>query len=434
LPRGTTPLWASDEEVAVPESELLRQPTASNDSPPDPRVAQLLDAIDHAGPNEVVELLQGESDETIVAALVRLSPGRIDDVFWKFPKDRRQRLLAAAPPDVREQWQRNHRFPEGSIGRLMEAPVAIFRPEQTAREVIAQLEQLVKQTFVTYGWITAPDGRLEGVLAFRELLFAAPETPVRDIMVAKPFALRGDAPVTDAMKEALRRHFPIYPVCDADGRLVGVVRGQTLFEQQAFELSAQAGAMVGVEREERLGTPLVRSLRFRHPWLQLNLVTAFLAAAVVGMFEDTIDKLVVLAVFLPVLAGQSGNTGCQALAVVLRAITLGELDGRRARWAVMKEACLGLCNGTLVGLTAGAAMWWYASRQADASAGTLALVVFLAMTGSCTISGISGAVVPMILRRLGADPATASSIFLTTATDVASMGMFLSLAKMLVLS
>jgi magnesium transporter len=393
-----------------------------------------VDAVAHAGAHETCDLFARESDDVVVAVLTRLSPGRVDEIFWTLPEQRRRRLLAAAPPDVREQWLRNHRFPEGSIGRLMEAPVAVFRPEQTAREVIAQLEQLVKQTFVTYGWIVDAAGRLEGVLAFRELLFAAPDTPVRDIMVPKPFALRGDAPVTDAMKEALKRHFPIYPVCDADGRLVGVVRGQTLFEQQAFELSAQAGAMVGVEKEERLGTPLVRSLRFRHPWLQLNLLTAFLAAAVVGTFEDTIDKLVVLAVFLPVLAGQSGNTGCQALAVVLRAITLGELDSSRARRAVLKEACLGLCNGLLVGLTAGAAMWWYASRQADAAAFTLAAVVFLAMTGSCTISGVSGAVVPMILRRLGADPATASSIFLTTATDVASMGLFLSLANALVLS
>jgi magnesium transporter len=119
---------------------------------------------------------------------------------------------------------------------------------------------------------------------------------------------------------------------------------------------------------------------------------------------------------------------------VLRAITLGELDDRQARRAVLKEACLGLCNGLLVGLTAGAAMYWYASRQEDAAAFTLATVVFLAMTGSCMVSGVSGAVVPMILRRLGADPATASSIFLTTATDVASMGLFLSLANALVLS
>jgi magnesium transporter len=257
--------------------------------------------------------------------------------------------------------------------------------------------------------------------------------PISELMIKSPFALRADMPVTDAMKEAVKRHFPAYPVCDREGRLVGIVRGQALFEQQAFEISAQAGAMVGVEKEERLGTPWARSLKMRHPWLQLNLLTAFMAAAVVGGFQDTIDQLVVLAVFLPVLAGQSGNTGCQALAVVLRAITLGELDKGRATKAVLKEAALGLANGTLVGLTAGLAMYLYASTQPGQSAGTLALVVLLAMIGSCTISGVSGAIVPVILRRIGADPATASSIFLTTATDVASMGMFLSLAKWLVL-
>jgi magnesium transporter len=222
-------------------------------------------------------------------------------------------------------------------------------------------------------------------------------------------------------------------VCDDHGRLVGIVRGQTLFEQQAFEISAQAGSMVGVEKEERLSTPWPRSLRSRHPWLQLNLLTAFVAAAVVGFFQDTIDKLVVLAVFLPVLAGQSGNTGCQALAVTLRGMTLGELEVGKARALVLKEAWLGLLNGTLVGISAAIGMFVVASSQGNPHVWFLSLVTLLAMIGSCIASGISGAVVPLTLKRLGADPATASSIFLTTATDVASMGLFLGLATWLVL-
>jgi magnesium transporter len=191
--------------------------------------------------------------------------------------------------------------------------------------------------------------------------------------------------------------------------------------------------MVGVEKEERLSTPWTRSLLFRHPWLQLNLLTAFLAAAVVGAFQDTIDKLVVLAVFLPVLAGQSGNTGCQALAVTLRGLTLGELRSGRERALVMKEALLGLLNGALVGVTAGIGMFVVARLQSNPSAPLLAFVVFVAMTASCVVSGLSGALIPLTLKRLGADPATASSIFLTTATDVASMGLFLSLATVLLL-
>jgi magnesium transporter len=235
------------------------------------------------------------------------------------------------------------------------------------------------------------------------------------------------------MKKVLNRHFPVYPVCDTDGKLIGLVRGQTMFEEQAFEISAQPGQMVGVDKEERLLTPWPRSLRFRHPWLQLNLLTAFIAAAVVGVFENTLDKIVILAVFLPVLAGQSGNTGCQALAVALRGLTLGELKPGTERALVAKEALLGLLNGALVGLTAGAGMFVYASMQHNPHALVLGLIVTMAMIASCVVSGLAGALIPMGLQKIGADPATASSIFLTTMTDVCSMGIFLSLATLLLM-
>jgi magnesium transporter len=157
------------------------------------------------------------------------------------------------------------------------------------------------------------------------------------------------------------------------------------------------------------------------------------AAAVVGVFQGTIDRLVVLAVFLPVLAGQSGNTGCQALAVTLRGLTLGELRHGSGRRLVLKEGFLGLLNGALVGVSAAAGMYVVARSQANPEALLLSLVVLLAMIGSCLVSGLAGALIPLTLERLGADPATASSIFLTTATDVASMGLFLGLATLIVL-
>jgi magnesium transporter len=300
-------------------------------------------------------------------------------------------------------------------------------------QAVERLRAIVKKALVTYAWVVDAQGKLIGVVAFRELLFAKDEQPLTELMVKDPFSLKPDLPVVDAMKAALKWHLPVYPVVDGSGRLVGTVRGQSLFEHQAFELSAQAGAMVGVEKEERLATPWLRSLKMRHPWLQLNLLTAFLAAAVVGTFQSTLDQLVILAVFLPVLAGQSGNTGCQALAVALRGITLGELQPERAKAVIAKEALLGMLNGLLVGTTAGIGMLIYASLQGNDHAFLLAGIVLLAMVGACTVSGITGCVVPLTLRKFGADPATASSIFLTTATDVVSMGLFLSLATWLVL-
>lgn len=203
-------------------------------------------------------------------------------------------------------------------------------------------------------------------------------------------------------------------------------------QKRSMELSLQPGAMVGVKNEERLATSWYRSLRLRHPWLQLNLFTAFVAAAVVATFQGTIDRLLVLTVFLPVLAGQSGNTGSQALAITLRGMALGDLQSGKEKALIRKEALLGLLNGALVGLVAAAGMYAVASFQHLPSATMLSAVVFFAMIGSCIVSGVCGAFVPLVLKHFGADPVTASSIFLTTATDVVSMGMLLGLASILV--
>ena len=182
-------------------------------------------------------------------------------------------------------------------------------------------------------------------------------------MIREPFRLHPRMEVVDAMRATMVRHYPVYPVCEDDGRLVGLMRGQMLFEARSVELSLLPGSMVGVEREERLGTSWVRSFRFRHPWLQGNLLAGFFAAAVVGYFQGTINRLVALAVFLPVVIGQSSNTGVQTLAIALRGMTLGELRRGRERALILKETFLGFLNGALTGVSAGVAMYLFASLQ-----------------------------------------------------------------------
>jgi magnesium transporter len=320
-----------------------------------------------------------------------------------------------------------------TAGDLMSPPIGVFRREMTVAETIDQLRELTRAALITYCYVTDEEGRLEGVVVMRDLLLAEPDTRLEAIMLRNPFSLQDTMPLDEALKAALAKHFPVYPVSDAQGVLKGLIRGDELFAEQAIEISAQAGKMVGVEKEERLETPMKRSLLLRHPWLQINLVTAFIAAGVVGMFENTLAQLVILAVFLPVLAGQSGNTGCQALAVTLRGMTLGDLKPGSERGLVFKEATLGMFNGLLVGITAGIGMFVYATMQDEAQPLLLGAVVMVSMTIACICAGLAGALIPMSLKRLGADPATASSIFLTTASDVVSMGVFLSLATILLI-
>lgn len=393
---------------------------------------QLVARLKACPPDHVATLLVTVAPLLGFEALAELNPSFTQDILSALPDPVRQAIVASATPQLARQWELNRSFAGGTIGHFMEPTYAIFDPAISVAEATEKLRALVKIAFITYGYIVDADCKLLGLVTMRDLLLAERDATIDDIMLRDVFVFRPAMSVSEAMKLSLSRHYPVYPVCDEHGKLLGLVRGQAIFETEAFEITAQAGSMVGVDKEERISTPMLRSFMFRHPWLQLNLLTAFLAGGVVAMFQGTIDQIVVLAVFLPVLAGQSGNTGCQALAVTLRGITLGEIKNGDARKLIAKEGLLGAMNGAPVGLVSGIAMYLIADAQHSPHPFLLAMVVFMAMVGACTISGISGAIVPLTLKRYGADPATASSIFLTTATDVVSMGLLLGLATMLI--
>jgi magnesium transporter len=376
------------------------------------------------------KLLEKAETKTAMSALRLMGPHTAEKILALAPAEVKERIKSALPSEVREQWALNLTFPRESVGRLMDPVYAVFSPQMTVRQTIEELRNLVKREFITYGYVTDSKKQLIGVVVMRDLLFADPGTPLSQVMLTEPFSLRADMPLMDAMREVITRHYPVYPVTNSRGELVGAVRGGRLFEAQAIEISFQAGSMVGVEKEEKLSTPWPRSFKYRHPWLQLNLLTAFIAGAVVSIFQATIDQIVILAAFLPVLAGQSGNSGCQALAVTIRGMTLHEYKKEHMRRLLAKEGLLGLLNGGVIGLVAGVARYFLAVSQGNPLSFPLGLIVVAAMAGACVVSGIFGTIVPITLRRLGADPATASSIFLTTATDVASMGLLLLLATL----
>jgi magnesium transporter len=397
------------------------------------QLRKLVAAVQRRAPLDAFTLLDREPDETVAAVLARLPPAFATQLLLRFPEERQAAIVPEVSGELGEQWSLNLEFPEDSVGRLMSEPAGVFRPGTLVKDAIEQIRELTRTVYITYAYVTDEAERLLGVVVMRDLLLAGPDETLADIMVAQPFAFRPGTPIDEAMRAVVHRHYPVYPVCDEENRLIGLVPGYLLFEQHTFNLTAQSGRMVGVDEEEHYGTPWRRCFKWRHPWLQINLLTAFLAAAVVGGFEQTIAQVVALAVFLPVLAGQAGNTGVQALAVTVRGLTLGEFGQEAMKKLLAKEALLGAGNGALVGVPAAAAMYAYALMTGAPQAALLALTVFLAMIGSCVASGLSGVVVPLMLKRYGVDPAAASGIFVTTATDVASLGLFLGCATLLVL-
>ena len=383
-------------------------------------------------PRDAANLLVGYPEHFVEGVLELLNPAARQGVLDAMPRARREIVLAAASPENRRQWLENDRYGEGTIGRLMEPALAVFPPEATVAEAVARLRLLTSKAIITYLYVVDAEDKFVGVVVMRDMLLATPERTLGEIMIQNIFALTPDQHLVDAMRETVLRHYPVYPVVNAGRRIIGLVRGQMLFEAQTVELSAQAGAMVGVQEEERLSTSWRRSLRFRHPWLQVNLLTTFLAAAVVGSFEETIKHTAVLAAFVPVMISQCANVGCQALAISLRGLTLGELHAGRASSVAMKELWLGLLNGFLTGLTAGVGMYAIARYGGHAQPFRLAVVVVGALSISCVVAGLVGALTPVGLKRFGFDPATASSIVLTTITDLVSVAALLALAAWLV--
>jgi len=399
-----------------------------NQEPPS-RSTFLVQEILRRGQQEAANLLADESELTIVTVLALLPPAKAVALLPRFDAARRAAILTVLTPEQREQWLHNQHYPEGSVGRLMEPVVATFAPTVTVREAVERLRDMVKQAFITYGYVVDERRRLIGVLVMRELLLAEPGQPVREVMIDHPFSLKAMQQVTQVIPLVHTRHFPEYPVCDDERRIIGIVRGYALFQEHTLELSAQPGKMVGIDREEHIQTSPWRSLHLRHPWLQVNLLISFLAAGVVGLYEDTILQVIAVAAFVPVMVGQSASTGGQALAVALRGLTLGEFSHEQWHALLNKEALVGIANGALVGLTSALGMYAYASFHGHAGAGWLALIMLLAMIVSTMVSSVVGAVMPLLMKRLGFDPATAATILVGGVTRIVSIGAFLALTQ-----
>jgi magnesium transporter len=318
-----------------------------------------------------------------------------------------------------------------TLDSIATPPALIAGPDDTVAQVIEMIRAIPRDVTFTYPMVADTKGRLLGICVMRDLILASPETRITDVMLKNVVALPLGATIEEALDHIKGREIPEYPICDQAGVLRGVVRSARLHELREESLAAVPALMVGLADEERIDTPIPRAIRSRLPWLMVNLLTAFAAGAVVAAFQETVNQVVLLATFLPVLAGQSGNTGAQALAIMLRSLG-GHLDTGFYPRAVRKELWLGLLHGLVTGFLVAAAIYATAVVQGNRGPLVLAGIGFIATIVSMIISGFSGATVPVVLRRLGADPAAASSIIITTVTDVVSMGSILGLATLLI--
>jgi len=410
--------------------------------------SQAADLIDGFGKAAAIELLTDHQPDALAAVWRHLSPARIDEIVPELPdkllkqvlqtldpsvcavalmrisEDSRARCLTLLPRRTAAEVRRLMDYPAGSAGRVMDSRVPSFRGELTAGATLEQLRQS-KPRDLRQLFIIDADRRLAGTVDIQDLAIADPHDFLTDI-ARPPSATVSPFDDREQVAEQLKDfHLDVLPVIDIHGRLIGAIRHDALLKTLEEAASVDIQMMVGAGREERALSPPQFAVRKRLPWLQINLATAFLAAAVVGLFESTIAQFTALAVLLPVVAGQSGNAGAQALAVTMRGLALREISTRHWFRVLFKEMNVGIINGLAIALTTGLGVLIW-SRSTG-----LALVICIAMILSMVIAGIAGSVIPIALTRLGQDPAQSSTIILTTVTDVAGFMSFLGIATLL---
>jgi len=368
--------------------------------------------VEHAPGELAARLLTDAEPMASAAALAQLEP------------EARQRLLGSLDPRITRELEALLRYPEGTAGRLMDPRVSPVRAGISVADAVLRLRGLrlrgLRELFVV-----DDQGRLAGRVEIQDLVTADPGAALSEVTRPPVAAVQDLDPREDVVSALQQKAITELPVVALDGRFVGVIRQAALVSALEQETSVDIQTMVGASADERALSGPAFAVWKRLPWLQINLLTAFLAAAVVGLFEDLIAKVTALAVLLPVVAGQSGNAGAQALAVTMRGIVLREISPRQWPRMVVKEASVGLVNGLAVAATTALAVWLW-SRS-----GGLVAVIATAMVISMIIAGMAGALVPMALRRFGLDPAQSSSIVLTTVTDVAGFFSFLGIATAL---
>lgn len=363
--------------------------------------------------DRVSEIIPEMFSDDAADALGNLSPERLQKIMDKLSDE-----------DVRDITTLLE-YPEDTAGGIMRSEVNAVLTTMTlseAREAVRREEDHGEDNAI-YVYAVDENGRLQGVLRLRDLLFRDLRLKVSEVMICEVRAVSVNADQEEIANIFQKYNYLALPVVDDFGKLVGIVTWDDVIDVIQEEATEDMQRMVGLSGEEMVTTPWRRSVKNRLPWLMINLATAFLAGWVVSIFEATLVAYAMLAVFLPIIGGMGGNAGAQTLTIVVRSLALGEIEDNEWRRVLVKEFIIGVITGLAIGVTVGLFSWlWQGSWL-------LGIIVFLAMVLNMIAAALSGVLVPIGLRAAKIDPALASSIMVTTVTDVVGFFLFLSLAS-----
>jgi magnesium transporter len=385
-----------------------------------------METISEMGPEPGAHLLTGRSAEDIAKLLHELPSDDAAALIDYLPEELSREVLELMRRRESGQVESLLEYGEQTAGRIMNPAVFALNEDLTVGEAITALQGSRDVEMVFYLYVVDVRRHLVGVTSLRRLLLVSPETPLKRIMTTDVISVRVDTDQEEVARQVASYNLLAVPVVDEENKLVGVVTVDDVIDVIKDEATEDLLRLAGVSGDERIATPAGEAIRKRLPWLGVNLVTAFVAASVVALFEGTIQQVTALAIFMPIVAGMGGNAATQTLTVIVRGLALGELDWLNARKALTKETMIGLGNGLALGAVAAGVAW--ATKQDP----MLGLLLGMAMVCNMFVAATAGTLVPLGLKALKVDPALASSVFITTFTDVVGFASFLGLATVFV--
>ena len=385
-----------------------------------------MEAVSELGPEAGAGLLATRPAEEIAKLAQEIPSDDAAALIDYLPEELSAAVLDLMRPKQSGEVENLLEYDEQTAGRIMNPHVFALSEDLTVGEAITELQMNREVEMVFYLYVVDERTHLVGVTSLRRLLLVSPETPLKRIMATDLISARVDMDQEEVARQVASYNLLAIPVVDEENKLVGVITVDDVIDVIKEEATEDIYRLAGVAGDERAFTPAGESLRKRLPWLGINLVTAFLAAAVVALFEGTIQQITALAVFMPIVAGMGGNAATQTLTVIVRGIALGELTWSNSRKALIKEAAVGVGNGIVLGLAAAVVVW--AARGNP----VLGLVLGAAMLINLIVAATAGTLVPLGLRAVNIDPALASSVFITTLTDVFGFFSFLGLATVFI--
>ena len=385
-----------------------------------------MEAVSELGPEAGAVLLATRPAEEIARLAQEIPSDDAAALIDHLPEELSAAVLDLMRPKESGVVENLLEYDEQTAGRIMNPHVFALSEDMTVGEAITELQTNRDVEMVFYLYVVDERRHLVGVTSLRRLLLVSPETPLKRIMTADLISARVDTDQEEVARQVASYNLLAIPVVDEENKLVGVITVDDVIDVIKDEATEDIYRLAGVAGDEHAFTPAGESLRKRFPWLGVNLVTAFMAASVVALFEGTIERITALAVFMPIVAGMGGNAATQTLTVIVRGIALGELTWSNSRRALLKEATVGLGNGVILGLVAAAVAW--ATRGSP----VLGLILCAAMIINMFVAAAAGTLVPLGLRAANVDPALASSVFITTLTDVFGFFSFLGLATLFI--